>query len=122
MIYTGSFRNIGKYMAAGYIVIGITRFPPKELKKYGLDNIEFLSPSKELLLDLKNGKIASDYFAKCYLKYLSDNEECIKDIVSWMSQCSKDVVLCCYEKSHEFCHRHILADFISRRWTKVEEK
>lgn len=32
------------------------------------------------------------------------------------------VVLCCYEKSDAFCHRHILADYISEKFAiEIEE-
>jgi len=32
----------------------------------------------------------------------------------------KDIVLCCYEKTGEFCHRHVLAELL-KNYFEVEE-
>lgn len=121
MIYTGYFDHITKYLSSGLEVIGITRFPPKELQKYGLSNIAFLSPSSSLLSDYKSGQISKEEFTAAYLDYLTRNEPLVSDIVSWIMQNKKDTVLCCFEKPNEFCHRHILADFITNHYTEVKE-
>lgn len=32
----------------------------------------------------------------------------------------KDVVLLCYEKPTDFCHRHLIADWLGFNWKKIE--
>ena len=61
------------------------------------------------------GKISEEentkYYIKEYYKQVLDNldiEELLKD--------EKDPILLCFEKGQDFCHRHVLAEFISIKY------
>lgn len=118
-IKTGYFAQSKKYKEAGYVVVSITRFPPKWFS--GL-NIINLAPSAKLLMDYKSGKIDWDDFSREYLNYLESLCDFPKNtLVSLTNTCNK-IVLCCFEKSDSPCHRHILAKYLNETFNfNIEE-
>lgn len=86
--------------------IGITRFPPKWWKG---KNFLMLAPSQNLLFNYKNNNISQEEYKKIYLKELEDNKLTPEIILNHLPI---KVILLCYEKPNEFCHRHILADWL----------
>jgi uncharacterized protein (DUF488 family) len=104
-IFTGYLAQAKNYTEAGYEPISIARFNrfftgkkypnlaphPSWLK----DSEQVYRPKFEALLDkLSPAEVLED------LEKLSD---------------SKDVVLLCYEKPGEFCHRHMVADWLQKQ-------
>lgn len=59
----------------------------------------------------KNKEIDNDEYAKMFKKEVLDkiNKKGIKD---FLESFQEDVFLLCYEKSGDFCHRHIVANWI----------
>lgn len=114
MIKTGYFAQHRKYKEAGYIMVGITRFPPKWFD--GLNLIE-LSPSAETLTNYRHGRISWEQFEEDYLEYLKNNSELVLKTIENLKSCNLgDIVLCCFEKSGEPCHRNILAKFLNENY------
>lgn len=103
-IYTGNFGNEKKYRAAGFQVISIARFN----RWYsGLKMLE-LAPPADMIHDEE--KVYTPKFEQILSK-LSPLE--IAKRLELLSE-GKDVVLLCYEKEGEFCHRHLVADWLSK--------
>lgn len=70
-----------------------------------------------------NGKITWDEYAQNYLMDLRDNP----DAYNWMFVAAEDsetleVILVCYEKNVQHCHRRLLAEEIVRTFPQVEYK
>jgi uncharacterized protein YeaO (DUF488 family) len=110
-IKTGYFAQGKKYEAQGYMVVGITRFPPKWFN--GL-NLIALSPSVGALNAYKDGSITWDEFVRIYEGYLNDSKETIKTVLDTLNKLeTNNIVLCCFEKDSTICHRSILAKFLN---------
>ena len=108
-IYTSYFGNY-KNFPEGSLVIGVVRHPPNE----SVLNFEQLAPSVELLRQYKNKQIDEFVFKIVYLTELADrglNSKAIKEVLLDVAK-DKDVILCCYEKPEDYCHRHILAKWL----------
>ena len=114
-IYTSYFANWRNFPADA-VPIGITRFKPDYWEH---PNLESLAPSAELLRQYRNNYIDEYMFKQIYIQELKDKgftPEYLRTSLM-LTVDGKDVILCCYEKSGEFCHRHILAEWL----TNVEE-
>ena len=114
-IYTSYFANIKKLDKDMYTFVSISLYPPKwyEGKVY-----KKVAPSNEILMDWKQGNKddeAKSHYERMYnfkiLRKLS-----AKDILNDLQELSegKDIVLLCFEKSMDFCHRHLLARFLEK--------
>ena len=82
-----------------------------------------VSPTKELLLLLKNGRISWEEHAQNYLIDLRGSD----DALQWMFETAMDakdheVILVCFEKDTKHCHRTLLAQEIVRKFPYVEYK
>ena len=106
-IKTGYFSYLEKYKAMGYTPISIARFTPSWFK--GL-HISYLAPSRKLLFSYKNNQINEEQFKEEYYKML--NRLDLSKILTKFNV-SDNVILLCYEKTGNFCHRHLLADYLN---------
>lgn len=122
-IYTGYFAGNGQWPDGAY-PIGITRFPPKTW--YGV-NWSALAPSEELLRSYQNKQIDEYIFKLRYIKELEDKlltPEAVRRELEKISDTvlgGGDIVLCCYEKPEDFCHRHILAEWLGDDITETRK-
>lgn len=119
MIYTGYYAKLKKYEEAGLVLVAISSVIPKFFD--GLTYEEF-APRKEMFQKWKNGEIDNFEYAIMYKDYLDslDKEEIREDFDS-PHKCD-NMILLCYEKSGDFCHRHVLADWLEDNFGyKVEE-
>ena len=110
-IYTSYFANWRNF-PEGSLMIGVTRFPPTFWEN-GI-NIAALAPSEDLLRRYKNKQIDEYVFKTIYLTELADrgfNSKAVRNLLNAVSK-NRDIVLCCYEKPEDFCHRHILAEWL----------
>ena len=111
-MYTGYFAMIKKYLQSDpeLIPVAITRFTPPWFK--GPTYLS-LAPSSDLLMRYKNNKVTIDQYIKEYNSYIYTLDPI--SILCDLSQYGNldKIVLCCYEKSGEFCHRHLLANWLS---------
>ena len=110
MIYTGYYAKLKKYKEAGLIPVAISGKVPDFYN--GLTYREF-APRWEMY---------NTGYTEEYKKYLNtlDKEE-IRDDFDSPHNCNNTILLC-YEKSGDFCHRHILADWLEENFEyKVEE-
>lgn len=104
-LYTTYFGNRNNFPESGRIY-SIVRKP------LSLPNIECFAPSLDLLCSYKSKRIDFRKFADLYLQELINNEDAIKTFDSLLEVLNQgeDIILVCYEKSNEYCHRRLLAE------------
>ena len=110
-IYTSYFANWRNF-PEGSLKIGITRFAPSYWQHE--INIEKLAPSESLLRSYQNKQIDKYMFAIEYRHQLRERgltPEGVRTILDGVAN-GRDIVLCCYEKPEDFCHRHVLAEWL----------
>lgn len=102
MIYTSYYAKANK-LDKNLKLISIARYSPRWMK---IDEYKALAPTKEILFQYKEyGDIR---------KYIRAYK---KDVLSKLSvdKVARDLdgcVLMCYEKSSDFCHRHIVSKWL----------
>ena len=102
--YMANYRKFGNR-----IPICIMRWKPKYF-----DGIYFplLAPLSDLLSDCKSNQISFDIFREKMIHQLELLEP--KDILNQLEQFGSDIVLLCTCKVYKYCHRKIVADWLSR--------
>jgi len=103
IINTGNFANVKKYINAGYTPVSIA------LSVRYFKGLKFpkLAPKKEFLNDLE-----PEYSPK-YNKIL-DSLQPDKIVIELIELTgSKKIVLLCHEKEEDFCHRQLVAKWIT---------
>ena len=115
-IYTSCFGNSKKLQQAGIKVIGIALYPPRWF--YGI-SLKQVAPTKSILF--AKDETQEDYIRRYKAEVLAsqDMRQFLKAVEA--AGGGQDVALCCYEKPGDFCHRHILAEWIKEK-TGVEIK
>lgn len=114
-IYTSYYGNLKKLHNAQIIPIGVSLYRPKWFKGMSLG---MLAPRREMLSDDMS---TEEYIVKYnkILEALNFNE--IVRMIKGNGNGS-DVALLCYEKPGDFCHRHLLADWLNKKGDlQVEE-
>ena len=113
-IYTSYFANMRALSRAGIMCISIARFSPKWYvgKKYLA-----VAPTGFML----SSACRHDEYLQKYDEILQRlNPAAVVATITSMSE-GKDVALCCYEKPGDFCHRHLLAEWLTKNGYQVEE-
>lgn len=115
-IYTSYFGNSKKLQQAGIKVIGIALYPPRWFNGISLKQV---SPTKSILF--AKDQTQEEYIRRYKSEVLAQQDMCQFLKTVEMVSCGQDVALCCYEKPGDFCHRHILAEWIKEK-TGIEIK
>ena len=113
-IYTSYFGNSKKLNAAGIEIICVAVGRPRYLCVPQMINV---APTRYML----SSSCSHEEYINLYDQILArqNANQVIKQIE--MLSRGKDVALCCYEKPGDFCHRHILAKWITKN-TGIEVK
>ena len=95
--------------------VSISRTAPSN--SYDLQLIK-LAPTAELLQKYKSNSITNEEYTSVYHNQLLrlENSGYIAKFVkalSTLQELKGDVVLLCYEKKGDFCHRHLLAEYLN---------
>ena len=116
-IYTSYFARISR-LPPDVIPISIALYPPRGYKGYRYTK---LAPTKQILSDYKNGCSVAEYTDAYRRDVLSklDQKTFVENLESYFG--GKDVCLICYEKSGNFCHRRLVADWLREAGYHVEE-
>jgi len=112
-IYTSYFARLSKIRKdENLFPISIARFLPKWIEA-PVYEYKKLAPSKELLLDIKNGDISVEEYKQIYKEEVLDNlnPHALVTHLQNMAPFDKDVVLLCYERPGEFCHRSLVVQW-----------
>lgn len=116
-IYTSYFSNHKKLSKHGIVMIGIALFPPKWF--YG-QSLKMLAPTYSIF---NQKPFDEQRYTERFKKEVLANLDVRKviDIIDSLGE-GKDVALCCYEKPEDFCHRHIVAEWLQEQiGIEVEE-
>lgn len=110
MIYTSYYANYRKFK--GMFRVSISRTAPSN--SYDLQ-LTKLAPTAELLQNYKSNFITNEEYTSVYNNQLLrlENDGYIAKVVKDLSTLQEDVVLLCYEKKGDFCHRHLLAEWFN---------
>lgn len=105
-IYTSYFGNLKKLGEAHIMPISIARWKPRFYKGVSMYSV---APTCYMLSD----ECDDNEYLKLYDEIL--HKRGAKSIIDEIEQLAKgrDVALLCYEKPDDFCHRHLLADFLN---------
>lgn len=122
-IATGYFARAKAYAERGYALVSIARVAPwflaKELRVYSCD---CLAPTDEIL-DLKDNP--DEYTPKYCHEILGHLKPTEVFHYLWMIAHQEDtdkIILLCYESPEKFCHRHLVAKWLTDSLgQKVEE-
>lgn len=106
-IFTSYFGNIRKLKEAEVNMICVAIGKPRFIA--GIPQMLNVCPTRYMV----SGPCSHDEYLKLYDRILAsqDANQVVKQIE--MLSGGKDVALCCYEKPGDFCHRHILAKWIT---------
>lgn len=117
MIYT-SYYAVQKKLPEDVVCISISRGIPSW---YHGKSYNKLAPLWDTVKRYKNGGLWTWYIEEYYDTVLNklDPQEVYKDLMEISG--GKDVVLLCYEKSGDNCHRHLVAGWFEKAGIKCVE-
>ncbi|ASM66399.1 DUF488 family protein, N3 subclade [Bacteroides caccae] len=106
-IYTSYFGNNRKLKEAGVKIICVAIGRPRFIS--GVPQMVNVAPTRYMI----SAACSHDEYLRLYDEILA-NQDAYKVIeqIESLSE-GKDVALCCYEKPGDFCHRHILAKWLT---------
>lgn len=117
MIYTSYFANV-RNIPESIFRVSIARYSDKfpDIPRY-----EPLMPSKQLLFKVKHGIYNQFRYTKEFNSYLYslDAEKVAEDLNKLAG--GRDVVLLCYEKPENFCHRQLVAKWLIDNYIRCQE-
>tara|TARA_R110000824_G_scaffold344774_1_gene531397 strand:+ start:161 stop:577 length:417 start_codon:yes stop_codon:yes gene_type:complete len=112
-IYTSYYGQFKRLIKNNILPISVSLFNPKYLKKDIKVSLKYLAPRYKML------KMTEEQYIPEYVKLLQNINP--KRVIEDLEQASqgKDVALMCYEIPSDFCHRHMIADWLNKK-TKFE--
>lgn len=115
-IYTSYFSKSKALASKGVLPVSIALYPPKWYTGIKVNDV---CPTYDIL---KNSKDPGDYTQRFKKEVLSRvNATRFYEKLISISR-GKDIALCCYEKPEDFCHRHIVAEWLKEKiGIEVEE-
>ena len=105
-ISTSNFKNIQKICNP----VSICLFPPRGYRGHEFKD---LAPDLELFTKYKNKQIDKYEFEYIFLEKLHSKFEPKELIKILQEKFGNEMTLLCYEPKGEFCHRHLVANFLS---------
>ena len=107
-IYTSYYGNL-KNLPNDIKKISISTTIPKKIV---CDSYAPAAPPPEILKKYKQNEINEQEYEQEYMQYLNtlDAQKVIHHLRKLAR--NKDIVLLCYEKSEDFCHRHIFIKWL----------
>ena len=107
--YFGNVKRISKKFPDSFVFVSIARRSPS-----GFSGTEYqrISPSPELLMDYKNGRCRNELRLVPFPLVRKDLER-FSD--------GKDLILLCWEKYPDFCHRYLVSDWLKEHGIYCEE-
>jgi len=113
MIFTSYYGNWRKF-PAGFTLVSISQACPPGVACL---KAPLLAPSKSLLADYKGGKVDEGEYEDRYLSELGMKRDYLAGVLTAMK--GKDVILLCYEKSSDFCHRHLFRKYVEQTFPEI---
>lgn len=119
MIYTSYFAKL-KSLPEDVVPISICAKAPDWYK--GLQ-YKKLAPKYEFFMQWKKNN-DNDYYIRCFKEQvinLLDVNAVVKELKNLVGDDSRDICLICYEKPADFCHRHLVADWLNENGFECKE-
>lgn len=121
MIYTTYFAKL-KALPKDVLPIAICAKPPIGYKGH---SYRLLAPHYGFYSVYKETG-DTEYFTHCYRDGILHNLNPVRVVadlyyLAGKSYCDGDIALVCYEKSADFCHRHLVAGWLCENGFKCEE-
>ena len=117
--HTSYFAKVKELQEAGFDnLVCVAGYAPKFF--HAVPNARFypdLAPRKSWFWEWKNNHLSNDWYIGNY------NETVLSklDPSKVASDLGEDAVLLCYEKPGDFCHRHLIADWLRGYGHSVDE-
>ncbi|MBE6244247.1 MAG: DUF488 domain-containing protein [Bacteroidales bacterium] len=107
-IYTSYFGNMSRLCGDNILPISVALYPPKWFMGYKFTS---LAPTRFMLC----GDCSREEYIRMYAKILdkAGAERIVKAVEKVAG--SRDVAFLCFEKPGDFCHRHLLADYLNKK-------
>jgi len=100
IIYTSYFGGVRKFNLPQDKLVSISQWPPKG---YTGEKYKQLAPTPGIIKDYKAGKLSNEDYVPRYIREVLDKLDPIKVYHELNGK-----ILLCYEKSEDFCHRHLV--------------
>ena len=111
-IHTSYFARVKALQERGYgNLICVAGYAPKFF--YDTPNARFypdLAPRKSWFLEWRNKHLSNDWYIERYNETVLDKLNPNKVV----EELGDNAVMLCYEKPGDFCHRHLIADWIAK--------
>lgn len=108
-IYTSYFAKATSLRQAGIVPIGIALWPPRFFRGVSMSQV---APRRYML----NDQLTDEEYTRMYrndVLRLVDARAFVRQLEE--AGHGMDVALCCFEKPGDFCHRHILAEWLTEQ-------
>ena len=117
MIYTGRFDKVEQYRHDGLIPVSIAGYAPPDYQ-----GIQFktLAPKYYWWKEWHDKKLDNDWYKAKYRETVLNTLN-PKVIANRLKNFGENVILLCYEPPQEFCHRHLVADWLRKSGISVQE-
>lgn len=117
MIYTSYFAKL-RSLPKDIIPISICAKPP-----YWYNGLQYkkLAPKYDFFMKWKENH-DNDYYIKCFNEQVLSNlnpTEVYQELCDLAK--SGNIALICYEKPSDFCHRHLVADWLNENGVECKE-
>ena len=114
-MYTGYFAKLKSYEEAGLVPVSIALKTPDW---YHGAQYKKLAPKWSFFSEWKNGshKGDIDYYMQHFKTEVLDNldpEQVVKELEGFTGVSRDRIILICYEKPGDFCHRHLVSMWLT---------
>ena len=121
MIYTSYFAKL-KSLPDNVIPISICAKAPSW---YSGLQYKKLAPKYDFFMKWKENH-DNDYYVKCFKEQVLDKLDALETVleiseIAGFHNRFNDICLMCYEKSTDFCHRHLVADWLNENGIECKE-
>lgn len=108
-IYTSYFAKAAILRKAGIVPIGVALWPPRFFRGISMKQV---APRRYMLDDRLTDEEYIGMYRNDVLRFVD-----AKSFIRLLEEAGRgmDVALCCFEKPNEFCHRHILAQWLKEQ-------
>lgn len=117
MIYTGNFCHVQQYEQAGLTPVSIAGHAPDYYK--GIQ-FKILAPKYTWWKEWHDKHLSNDWYRAKYQETVL-NKLNPKVIANRLQSFGDDIVLLCYERPSDFCHRQLVADWFCSSGIPVYE-
>jgi hypothetical protein len=120
-IYTSYFHTIPKLRNAGILPVIISMSSPPEMQD--ICSFSKLAPSRTLVGLYKSGGLTDRTYIELYSAQVLSRWASTDALYTELSNLTEgqDCALLCWEKPGTFCHRHLVADFLTAGGYPVSE-